>query len=114
MGEDALALAHQAVTILEDKGGEHILLLDLMGICSFADFFIICSGRSEPTVRALAEEVARKLKGKRRINVEGDASSGWVLLDLGDIIIHLFSPKLRSYYRLEDLWHEGRVVVHMR
>jgi ribosome-associated protein len=117
MADDALTLAHTIVDVLEEKKGEDILLLDLIGVCSFTDYFIICSGGSERTIKALAEETRLQIKTRHDLlarNVEGDASSGWVLIDYGDVILHLFSPTLRSYYRLEDLWRGGRVLLHMQ
>jgi ribosome-associated protein len=117
MSEDALSLARTIVDVLEEKKGDDILLLDLIGVCSFTDYFIICSGGSERTIKALAEDTRLQIKNRYSLlaqNVEGDASSGWVLMDYGDVILHLFSPALRSYYNLEDLWRDGRVLLHMQ
>ncbi len=117
MSADALTLAHTIVDLLEEKKGENILLLDLIGVCSFTDYFIICSCGSERTIKALAEDTRLRIKKRyalRAQNVEGDARSGWVLIDYGNVILHLFSPTLRSYYRLEDLWRDGRVLLHMQ
>lgn len=111
-----LELARAIVDILEDKKGEEIVLLDLTGICSFADFFVICTGVSERTIRALADEVRQKVKaatGELPRGTEGRAENGWVLLDYGVVIVHLFSADLRDYYRLEDLWHEGQMLLRM-
>ncbi len=117
MAEEPLELAHTIVEILEEKKGENILLLDLSDICSFTDYFVICSGGSERTLRGLAEVVQQKVKKDHNAHfrgVEGDASSGWVLLDYGDVILHLFAPTLRAYYQLEELWRDGQVVLHMQ
>jgi ribosome-associated protein len=117
MNDEALALSHIIVDTLEERKGENILLLDLVGICSFTDYFVICTGRSERTLKSLAHEIQLRLKNKHSMmtrSVEGDASSGWILLDYGDVILHLFSPALREYYRLEDLWRDGQVLVHMQ
>lgn len=117
MTEKALTLSHTIVNTLEEKKGEDILLLDLRGVCSFTDYFVICTGGSERTLRALAEEVRLQLKSQHSTtsrSVEGDASSGWVLIDYGDVILHLFSPALRDYYRLEDLWRDGQILLHMQ
>lgn len=114
---DALTLSHSIVSILEEKKGENILLLDLVGVCSFTDYFVICTGGSKRTLKALAEEVNLRTKDSQSIisrNVEGDASSGWVLIDYGDVILHLFSTALRDYYRLEDLWREGKILLHIQ
>ncbi|HLC01490.1 MAG TPA: ribosome silencing factor [Anaerolineales bacterium] len=117
MPVDPLTLARGIVDILEDKKGEDILLLDLAGVCSFTDYFILCSAGSERTLKALSGEVQRQTKEDFSLHaqsVEGDASSRWILLDYGDVILHLFSPELRAYYHLEELWKEGQVLVHLR
>ncbi len=117
MTEEALRLARRIVETLEEKKGEDILLLDLEGLCSFTDYFVICTGSSERTLKALAEEVQKRVKrefSKHSLGVEGEPSSGWILMDYGDVILHLFSPKQRAYYQLEELWGEGQVLVHMR
>ncbi len=105
------------VNILDEKKGENILLLDLIGVCSFTDYFVICSGTSERMLRALAEEAqkaAKKTHGALASGIEGEPEGGWILIDYGDVILHLFSPAVRQYYQLEDLWREGRTLVHMR
>jgi ribosome-associated protein len=117
MAIDPLILARSIVDVLEDKKGEDILLLNLVGVCSFADYFVLCSAGSERTLKALSGEVQRHTKDRFKLHafsVEGDAASRWILLDYGDVILHLFSPELRDYYRLEELWKEGQVVVHLR
>ena len=113
----AFSLARTIVDILDQHKGEDILLLDLRGICSFADYFVLCTGSSERSLRALSEEVVHHLKADRRgipRGVEGEASSGWVLLDYGDVIAHLLSEELRRYYRLEDLWRSGKIVLRVQ
>jgi ribosome-associated protein len=117
MGENGLDLARAIVGTLEEKKGEDILLLDLARVCSFTDYFVICTGGSERTLQALADEVVRQMKREHSLQartVEGDAASGWVLIDYGDVVLHLFSPALRDYYRLEDLWRTGQVLLHLQ
>lgn len=116
MRDLSLELAHTLVNTLEQKKGEDILLLDLAGVATFTDLFVICSGGSERTLKALSNEARRVVKEKhdrRPLQVEGDSKSGWILLDYGGVILHLFSPALRDFYALEQLWAEGRVVLHM-
>jgi len=116
MPNELLDLAHTIVDALEEKKGEDILLLDLAEIASFTSMFVICSGGSERTLKALSNEVRRVVKEKyalRPLQVEGDSASGWMLLDYGSVILHIFSPDLRDYYALEQLWSDGRVVLRM-
>lgn len=116
MVENALDLAHTTVDTLEQKKGDDILLLDLSEVSMITDLFVICTGRSERTLKALATEVQRRIKSAhaaRPLQVEGDASSGWVLIDYGPVIVHLFSPTLRDYYSLEELWKDGRVLLRI-
>ena len=97
--------------------GEDILLLDISGLSLFADFFVICSGKSERQLKALVEsvrEAAKKDLGILPHHVEGEAFSGWVLLDYVDVIVHIFDPELRAYYDLEGLWQEGKVLLRMQ
>jgi ribosome-associated protein len=117
MTEAALELAHTIVETLDEKKGDDILLLDLVGVCSFTDYFVICTAGSERTLKALADEVHARVKEKHSKNpysIEGDASSGWILIDYGDVILHLFSGDLRSYYKLEELWQEGKVLLRIQ
>ena len=101
---------------LEDKKGEDIVLLDLRGVAIFADFFVICSGSSDRMLNALAEAVIEQAREQHALRgrVEGDPRNGWLLADFGDIIVHLFSPDRRDYYRLEELWSQGKVLLHLQ
>jgi ribosome-associated protein len=113
----AIDLARSLVDALEGKKADDILLLDLQDVCSFADYFIIATGASERTIEALADDVIQHVKRKKSQKppaVEGGASSGWVLIDCGDVLVHLFSAAQRKYYRLEELWKSGKVVVHLK
>jgi ribosome-associated protein len=117
MDEGALGMAHRLVEALEDKKAEDILLLDLVGVCSFTDYFVIATGISERTLKALSDEVRRL--GKEEFDgaygrKEGEASSGWLLIDFGDVIVHLFSKEMRRYYQLEELWEAGKVLVRVK
>jgi ribosome-associated protein len=114
--EDPIQLARTIAEVLDERKGENILLLDLRAAGAFTDAFVICTGGSERTLRALADELERRLvasRGRRPLHVEGDAASGWVLMDYGQVIVHIFSPRLRAYYRLEELWKEGRVLLRI-
>jgi len=105
------------VDAIVDKKGEDVLLLDIREQAVFTDYFIICSGESERQLRAILEgvrETAKKQFHTLPLQVEGEAISGWVLVDYGDVIVHIFAPELRAYYDLEGLWREGRVVVRIQ
>jgi ribosome-associated protein len=117
MPEEAINIARSIVASLEEKKGEDILLLDLIGVCSFTDYFIICTGTSERSIKALTDEVRKVLKDEHSImdqGVEGDAESGWVLIDYGDVVLHVFSKNLRNYYQLDELWREGKVLLRVQ
>ncbi|MBW1895716.1 MAG: ribosome silencing factor [Deltaproteobacteria bacterium] len=87
-----------------------VVILDVRGISSFADTFIICSGRSHRQVSAIAESVQRQLKGKgvKPLGVEGKREGHWILMDYGDVIIHVFYEPIRTFYDLENLWADAR------
>ncbi len=93
-------------TSLEDDKAEDIVVIDLSGKTSFADFMVIASGRSQRHVGAMAEHLREKLKraGVRAPSVEGAERCDWVLIDGGDVIVHLFRPEVRSFYNLEKMW----------
>jgi ribosome-associated protein len=81
-----------------------------------ADYFIICSGNSERQIRALSSGISRELKSEvgRPLSVEGDARGGWVLIDYGDVILHIFASETRTLYDLEGFWQEAKTVVRIQ
>ena len=101
---------------MEEKKAEDILLLDIRGIADFADYFILCSGNSERTLESLSDSVAEAVENeyKRKSVAQGSAASGWTVIDLGDIVVHLFTPDQRAYYQLEQLWAKGKVLLHLQ
>jgi ribosome-associated protein len=101
---------------LEEKKGENLVLIDIKNLAVFADYFIICSGTSDRMLTALASSVIEFLQTKYQwsVRTEGEAREGWILIDAGDIIVHLFSPKQRNYYKLEDLWSQGKILLHLQ
>jgi ribosome-associated protein len=104
------------VNVIEEKKGEDIVLLDIQGLAPFADYFIICSGSSDRMIQALADAAVEQVHKQYHLpaRVEGVPQEGWVLVDFGDIILHLFSPERRDYYRLEELWAQGKVLVRLQ
>ena len=101
----ALALA----TAIGDKKGEEVRVLDLRGVCSFADYFVFATGGSDRHVRALAEAAVDTAarRGAKPLGVEGKTVGRWVLVDLGDVVVHLFSEEAREYFGLERLWGDA-------
>jgi len=113
---EALAVAHRAVEAASDKQAIDIVLLDARGVCSFADYFVICSGETERQIKTIYDEVGQALKkeGVLPHHREGTLDSGWLLLDFGDVIVHIFAPFEREYYRLDELWSEAIPVVRIQ
>ena len=110
---EATTLARRAVEIAEDKLASDIVMLDLQKLNSVADYFVICSGESERQLKAILDAIDEG-SGKelgRDARVEGTPDTGWVLLDYGDVVVHIFSLTLRDYYRLERLWSKATPVV---
>ncbi len=110
-------MARSIVHALEDKKGENILLLDLRPDSVIADFFIICTANSDRQIKALAENVREVIKTNYAVlpyGVEGENESGWVLMDYGSTIVHIFSDELRHYYDLESLWRGANVLVSIQ
>ena len=102
-----------AVKAAEAKKATDIKVLDLTGITSFADYFVICTGTNQRQIQAISDEVNLQLKqqaGELPISVEGYAQAEWVLADYGDLLVHIFSSKAREYYDLERLWRSARKV----
>ena len=113
---EAVEVARRAVEAASDKQATDIVLLDMRKICSFADYFVICSGESERQIGAIFEEIGQALikAGASPHHSEGTPDSGWVLMDFGDVIIHIFSRFERDYYQLEKLWNEAFPVVRIQ
>jgi ribosome-associated protein len=105
----ALLAAHTA----EENRGADIVVLDLRELTSLFDYFVVASGTSRRQLHAMSEEIDHALEdqmGDRRLGIEGYQESRWILLDYGDVVVHLFEPEMRAYYALEDLWgHAKRV-----
>jgi ribosome-associated protein len=104
------------VELAEDKQAADIVLLDIRPVSVVADYFVICSGSSERQLKAITRDVADTLKKEARVtplHSEGDAASGWVLLDYGDVVVHVFAPEERDYYQLEELWGTALPLVRI-
>ena len=110
---EALALARKAVEVASDKQAADIVLLDTHEVCSFADYFVICHGETERQIKTIHDEIEHALKNEGVLphHREGTLDSGWLLLDFGDVIVHIFTPFEREYYRLGELWSEAVPVI---
>jgi ribosome-associated protein len=104
------------VNAISERLGSDIAMLDMQDVSLLADYFVVCNAESTPQFTAILEEVEKQTKaaGGRRLHVEGEPSSGWVLLDYGSVVVHIFEPELRAYYDLEDLWKEARLIVRIQ
>ena len=103
-------LAKQIVHWLDEAKAEEIVTIDLAGKTSIGDFMIIASGRTDRHVGAIADKLQQQLKdgGHGRARIEGNDTCDWVLIDTGDIIVHLFRPEVRDFYNLERMWSTER------
>jgi ribosome-associated protein len=99
-----------AVRAAESKKATDIRVLDLTGITSFTDYFVICTGSNPKQIQAISEEIGLKLKesGELPHSLEGFNQAEWILADYGDFLVHVFSEKARSYYDLERLWRNAK------
>lgn len=111
-----LDMARRIVALAEDKKAADILLLDLDGLTTLADAFVICSGGSERQLESIADGIVRGMRaeGIRPIGTEGLPASHWILVDFGDVIVHIFTPPERDYYGLEKHWSEAKAVLRVQ
>ncbi|MCX7887678.1 MAG: ribosome silencing factor [Verrucomicrobiae bacterium] len=109
---EARALARLCREAARDKKAEDVLILDVRNISTITDYLILCSGTSEPHLKAIAEEVLRRAREKahRVGRLCGRASSRWMVLDYDDVMVHIFHPELRERYALEQLWGDAKRV----
>jgi ribosome-associated protein len=101
---------------LEARKGEDILLLDIKDVASFTDYFVLCTGTSDRMLDALADSTLETVRQqhRKRGRRQGEAREGWVVVDYGDVVVHLFSPDQREYYSLEEFWQDGKVVIRLQ
>lgn len=115
---DSLDFARSIVDVAEEKKAENIVLLDLRPQAVIADFFVICTGNSDRQLRALSDNIREAIKEKYAslpFSTEGVAESGWLLMDYGSVIVHIFLDEKRRYYDLEGLWRaEAHVLLRIQ
>ncbi len=112
----ALDLARRIVELAEDKKAADIVLLDLAGLTTVADYFVIASGGSERQLDAIAQGVISGMRDEKvhAYGREGTAASHWVLVDFGSVIVHVFTPPERDYYQLERHWAEAKTILRVQ
>ena len=113
---DSTEIARKVVEVASDRQATDVVLLDLRRQWDFADYFVVATGESEPQRRALTEEIAKTLHnvGVSLHHREGSEAGGWVLLDFGDVIVHIFDPEARGFYQLDRLWDAASRVVYIQ
>jgi len=113
---ETIDIARQAVEAASDKQAIDIALLDTRDVCSFADYFVICSGDSSRQIEAIRDAIEQMMKkqGIQPHHYEGSTDSGWLLMDYGGIVIHIFTPEEREYYQLDKLWGQANTLVRIQ
>lgn len=108
-------VARKAVDVASDRQASDIVMLDIRKVSDFADFFVILTAESTRQIDDLTDEIENALEslGEMRHHTEGTPSGGWVLLDFGAVIVHIFRPEERDYYRLEDAWPSALETVRL-
>jgi ribosome-associated protein len=101
--------ARQAALVALDKRAVNVVVLDVQGLSSVTDYFLVCSGKSTTHLRTITDAIRDELKdaGIRLLHAEGTPESGWILLDYGDVLMHVFLEDTRIYYALERLWGDA-------
>ena len=108
--------ARLAVHVAEEKLASDIIMLDLVGVCDFADYFVIMTGEADRHLQSLAEDIEQALEGRGAVlhHREGTAAGGWVLLDFGDLVLHLFRADEREFYDVEGAWSRGTAALRIQ
>ena len=113
---ETLEFANLLVDAILDKKGSDILLLDMQDQVLFADYFLLCNGESNRQIRALVNGISDEAKQEakeRPVHIEGNPDDGWMCVDYGHTVVHVFAPDSREFYNLEELWQEARVVMRI-
>jgi ribosome-associated protein len=99
-------LLDRILASLDDDKAEEVVTIDLRGRSDMADYMVVCSGRSSRQVAAISEKLVDRLKqeARRSAKIEGKETGDWVLIDTGDVIVHVFRPEVRDFYQLEKMW----------
>jgi ribosome-associated protein len=104
-----LEQARRIAALAQDKLGRDVLILDMQPVCAYTDYFVIVTGGNPRQTKAIWDEVHERLKHDNRLlprSVEGQTEASWIVADYSDVVLHVFTPEAREYYRLEDLWDD--------
>ena len=99
--------ARRVAALAQEKLAEDVVILDMRPVCSYTDFFVVATGRNPRQTKAIYDEVREKLKAEVRLvpqHVDGEREATWIVADYLDLVLHVFTPEARSFYRLEELW----------
>ncbi len=109
-------LAHTVVDVITDKKGEDVVMLDIRPVSLIADYFVLATGESERQIKAILDGIGDRLRAEHihPLHVEGTPSSGWMVLDYGSVVVHVFASEERAYYKLEELWKNATLVVRIK
>lgn len=114
---ESVDLARSMVRVMDDRQAADIVMLDIQPVSLITDYFVIGTGETRRQLTAIADtilESIKKLDGTTPLAVEGTAESGWILLDYGSVVVHLFTPGQREYYKLDQFWEEASLVVRIQ
>ncbi len=105
-----------ATELASDKQARNVAMLDVRALCSFADYFVICTGDTKRHIEAIWQGIGKVLRAKGVVphHNEGASDSGWLLADFGSVIVHIFAPSEREYYQLDKLWDKATPVVRIQ
>jgi len=112
LNKSSYAIAKVAAIAADDKKGKDTVILKLDNLTLIADYFVITSGDSEPQLKAITNFILKKLKenSTKLLHYEGKPETGWILLDYGDVVVHIFSEEKRNFYDLEYIWQEAKKI----
>ena len=110
---EPLEQARRIAALADEKLAEDIVILDMRPVCTYTDYFVVCTGRNPRQTAAIWDEVHARMKQDHRLlprAVDGEREGTWILADYLDVVLHVFTPEARDFYRLEELWGDVRAV----
>lgn len=113
---EAEEIARLATELASEKQARDVAMLDVRALCSFTDYFVICTGDTKRHIEAIWQGIDEALRAKNLVphHSEGTADSGWLLADFGSVIVHIFGPLERDYYQLDKLWDKAIPIVRIQ